>query len=182
MSGELTAKGGQRIVKGRIRPALRTAIRLIVEEGLTQADAAKRVGYNAVSLSVALRKPHVRAVVVAVKRAWLENETGKAWRTMADLANGATSEDVRHKSAKVFLDAAGELDGSASGGAKGPPALVQIVINSDPKQGQPIVQRLPGVIESQPTQGKRGDPSNFEPVGWDAGDLIEAQALPREGS
>ena len=167
MDRDLVTKDGKGIVRGRIRPALRTAIRLMVEDGMSQADAAKSVGYNQVSLSVALRKPHVKVVVEAVKRAWLGNETGKAWRTVADLANGAASEDVRLKAAKVFLDAAGELDGSNGEGRGKPAGLVQIVINHAPPGGQPIGQRLPGVIEAQPIQRIRHDPSNHDVVGHD---------------
>lgn len=134
-------------VKGRIRPALATAIRLLVEEGRTQAAAAQAVGMNPVSLSLALRKPHIIALRAAVKRAWLDNETSKAWLTMADLANNAASEDVRYKSAKVFLEAAGELDRGQGDGDKGPRSLVQINIQHPLTGDMSGVQSLPGVIE-----------------------------------
>jgi predicted DNA-binding protein (UPF0251 family) len=99
----------------RLRPALATAVRLMVEEALTVTDAAQRVEMAKESLTRALLRPHVIEARAAVKRAWLANETGKAWITMTHLANHAASEDVRHKAAKVILDAAGELDGSARG-------------------------------------------------------------------
>jgi hypothetical protein len=164
MSGELVTKGGQRVVKGRVSPALRTALTLIVEQGLTQGEAAQRVGMKGPSLTIALRKPHVRAAKEAVKRAWLASRTDKAWLTMAQLADGAASEDVRHKSAKVFLDAAGEL-GSVAAGDGGPRQLVQIVLHNALQAGQPIAHRLPGIIEQQAPQRMRPDPSNLIAVG-----------------
>ena len=104
-------KYGRPIAKGRIRPALLTAIRLIVEEGMTQADAARAVGYKAESLTSALRKPHVKAVVAGVKRAWLDSRTSRAWVNVARLADDAVSEDVKLKANRIFLEAAGELGG-----------------------------------------------------------------------
>jgi len=125
---EHAPKSEIKVPKGRIRPALATAIRLIVEDGYTQADAAKSVGMNAVSLSIALKKPHVVALRAAVKRAWLGSETDKAWVTVAHLASTASSEDVRLKAAKVFLEAAGEL-GGGDARISVPASLVQIVMH-----------------------------------------------------
>jgi hypothetical protein len=149
------ATAPQRPVKGRIRPALATAIRLIVEEGHTQADAAQAVGMNPVSLSLALKKPHVKALREAVKRAWLDNETGKAWLTVINLSNGAASEDVRLKAAKLLLEAAGELDGGRSDGDKGPKSLVQIVLHHPAEMT--TVGGLPGVIEIIRSPGRSTD-------------------------
>ena len=144
----------KRPVKGRIRPALDTAIRLIVEEGRTQADAAKAVGMNQVSLSLALRKPHVIALRAAVKRAWLDSKTDKAWVTLANLADNAASEDVRYKSAKLFLEAAGELDGGRDRGDAGPRSVVQILINHPQVVGEGMAAGQPGVIEIIRTGGR----------------------------
>lgn len=152
-----------RAIKGRIRPALITAIRLIVEKGYTQRDAAQAVGMNEVSLSLALHKPHVIEARSAVKRAWLGSATDKAWLTVVTLAETAASEDVRLKAAKTLLDASGELGASKT--PDGPRTLVQIVVNHAPATPQPIGHRLPGVIELQAVQGKRVDPSNSTPVG-----------------
>lgn len=132
-------------VKGRIRPALATAIRLIVEEGHTQADAAQAVGMNPVSLSLALKKPHVKALRDGVKRAWLDNKTGKAWLTVAALAENAASEDVRLKAAKLFLEAAGELE-RAGDRDTGPRSLVQIVMHH-PAELTTVGGNQSGVIE-----------------------------------
>ena len=168
MSGELVTKGGETIHKGRMRPALASAIRLIVEEGLSQCDAAQRVGLRQESLSKALHKPHVRAFKEGVKRAWLASRTEKAWHTMAQLADSSSSDDVRHKSAKVFLEAAGEL-GGGNGGDDGPRQLVQIVLHQALASAQPIAHRLPGVIEHEPAQRMRPDPSNMITVGRSSG-------------
>lgn len=142
--------------KGRIRPALSVAIKAIVHEGLTITDAAKRAGLQRESLSKALIKPHVVAYRSAVKRAWLDNETGKAWVRVAQLCNEATSEDVRLKAAKLILEAAGELerDDRDSGGARRP--AVQIVVNYPPES---VTTRagLPGVIELAPINVRLAD-------------------------
>ena len=145
----LVDKDGNAIRKGRIRPALMTALRLIVEEGLSQDAAAKRVGMKGPSLTVALHKPHVRAALAGVKRAWLESQTSKAWLTVANLAESAVSEDVRLKASRTFLDAAGELTPDDKGGA-GPRQLIQIITRSVQMGGQPLDQRLPGVVEALP--------------------------------
>lgn len=143
---EMQDRDGQPVRKGRISPALRTAIILIVHEALTVAEAAKRTGYKTESLAKALLKPHVRHEKERVKRAWLQSKTEQAWHTVADLASNAASEDVRLKAARTFLDAAGELTPDAKGQA-GPSQLIQIVTRAV-NLGQPLEQRMPGVIEA----------------------------------
>ena len=144
----MTDKYGRPIAKGRIRPALLTAIRLIVEEGLTQADAAKRVGYKQESLSSALRKPHVQVVVAGVKRAWLDSRTSRAWVNVAQLADGAVSEDVKLKANRIFLEAAGELGGDDRDASKRAQTLIQIVTDKVNIGQHPLSERLPGVVEA----------------------------------
>lgn len=155
------------LVKARapqIRPLLQDAVRLIVTEGLSQGDAARRVGMKPHSLYVALRKPHVRAFMTHVRDTWLESRTSKAWLNIAELADGACSEDVRLKANRTFLEAAGEL------GFKGKEAdgvartLVQIVVNSAPQQQQPTEGQLSGVIEAAPFQVLTHQPSDPKPV------------------
>lgn len=126
---ERTDKHGNDVAKGRIRPALRTAINLIVADGLTIAEAAKAVGYKAESLSKALLKPHVRTLRADVKRAWLSSQTERAWLTVANLADKAASEDVRLKAARTILEASGELTPRDGAGAA-PPQLIQIITRS----------------------------------------------------
>lgn len=159
---KLVTRSGQSIGKGRISPALRSALVLLVEQAITIGEAAQRTGYKRESLAKALIKPHVRAELGAVKRAWLANQTARSWVNTADLANTAASEEVRLKANRVFLDVSGELE--AKPDAK-PQNVVQIVINHAPVGPQPIGHRLPGVIELQAVQGKRVDPSNSTPVG-----------------
>jgi hypothetical protein len=142
----LVTREGETIRKGRISPALRTALTLIVHEGLTVNEAAKRTGYQGESLAKALLKPHVRAFKADVKRAWLASRTEKAWLTVAELADNSASDDIRLKASKLFLDAAGELTPDDKGGA-GPRQLIQIITRSVQMAGQPLGQRLPGVVE-----------------------------------
>lgn len=82
---------------------------------------------QAKSLYAALAKPHVRAEVTRLKRAWMDNQTGKAWQVVANLAQSAESLDVRLKAARTILEAAGELK-AVDRRPNGPPRqLVQIV-------------------------------------------------------
>ena len=148
MAEPLVTRSGEVIRKGRISPALRSALTLIVQEGITIPEAAKRTGYRYESLLLALRKPHVRAAKESVKRAWMESQVEKAWLTVAKLADESTSDDIRLKAAKTFLDAAGEL--TPDGGDKAGTArqLIQIVTNSVNLGQHPPSERLPGVIEA----------------------------------
>lgn len=159
---DLVARDGEPVRKGRVSPALRTAITLIVHEGLTVADAAKRTGYQTESLAKALIKPHVKAFRHDVKRAWLASKTERAWLTVADLAERGNSEDVRLKAAKVFIDA----DEAARNAM--PEAIrtqVQIIVNQAPNAGQLTDGQLSGVIEAQPWRAIEHDTSNSRPVG-----------------
>jgi len=162
---DLVAKDGTPVRKGRISPELRTAITLIVHEGLTVADAAKRTGYQTESLSKALIKPHVKAFRASVKRAWLDSKTERAWLNMARLADSACSEDVQYKSNKTFLEAAGELGGPASDPNATARTLVQIVINAAQNAGHLPAGQMSGVIEAEPYQPVEPHPSNLRTVG-----------------
>lgn len=161
---ELVNREGEAIRKGRISPALRTAITLIVSEGLTIADAALRTGYKAHSLTQALKKPHVRAYRASVKRAWLSSQTEQSWRTAADLVVNAASEDVRLKAARIFIDA--DLDAMrTTPGHAG--QLVQIVTQNVNMGAQLPHGQLSGVIEALPYQPFGHEASNSQPVGRD---------------
>lgn len=166
----LVGKDGKKVRRKSVRPPVMAAIHLIVEEGISINDAAQRVGYNPISLGVALKKPHVLAAKAAVKRAWLASETDKAWLTVTSLAQSAGSEDVRLKASKVLLEASGEL-GSQDAERKGPASLVQINIAHQPAIGaQPSPHQLPGVIEWQAPLRVGGNTSNSVVVGRDDGE------------
>lgn len=135
-------------LKGQIRPPLRAAIDAIVTKGLSISDAARSVGYTPHSLQVALKKPHVILYHTAVKRAWLESRTSKAWVNVAELADTAASEDVRLKANRIFLEAAGELGGKDDESGSKARTLINIVLGAAPQGGQSINSRLPGVIEA----------------------------------
>ena len=158
---DLLGKDGKPVVKGRIRPALDTAIRLIEEQGFTIADAAKSVGYRTHSLVQALHKPHVRAFRAHVKRAWRESESSYAWYTMTRLARDAASEDVKFKSAKFLI----EMDEAANNRMpEQARQLVQIVTNTVQIGQQPTEGQLSGVIEAAPFQLVKQQPSDSQPV------------------
>lgn len=158
----LVNRDGEEIRKGRISPALRTAITLIVSEGLTVADAAVRTGYKVHSLTQALKKPHVRAYRSSVKRAWLTSQTDQAWLTVSDLATRACSEDVRLKAAKVFIEADQAARNAMPEQAR---QLVQIVTQNVNLTGHLTASQMPGVIEAPAYQPLRPDASNYHPVG-----------------
>lgn len=161
---DLVARDGEPVRKGRVSPALRTAIVLIVHEGLTVADAAKRTGYQTESLSKALIKPHVKAFRLSVKRAWLASQTERAWLTVSDLAMQANSEDVRLKAAKVFIEADAAARNAMPEQAR---QLVQIVTQNVNMTGHLTSSQVPGVIESLPYTPLQPDASNSWPVGRD---------------
>jgi hypothetical protein len=146
---------------------LRTAITLIVHEGLTVADAAKRTGYATESLSKALIKPHVKAFRSSVKRAWLASQTERAWLTVSDLALQANSEDVRLKAAKVFIEADQAARNAMPEQAR---QLVQIVTQNVNLTGHLTASQMPGVIESPPYTPLPPYPSNSDAVGCDESD------------
>lgn len=158
----MVGKDGLPVTRGRIRPALDTAIRLIEEEGYTIADAAKAVGYRTHSLTQALHKPHVRAFRASVKHAWRQGQTAKAWLTVADLASSAMSEDVRLKAAKVFIDADEAARATMPDQAR---QLVQIVTQNVNIGRHLTSDQVPGVIEAKPYQPLIGNASNPDPVG-----------------
>jgi hypothetical protein len=155
------------LVKARapqIRPRLQDAVRLIVTEGLSQADAARRSGMTPHSLQVALKKPHVRAFMASVKDAWLESRTSKAWLNIAELADGACSEDVRLKANRTFLEAAGELGFKGKDAEGTARQLVQILVTGGHVSVQPTDNRLPGVVEAETFQLPSPQPSDSRPV------------------
>lgn len=141
---------------------MRTAITLIVHEGLTVNEAAKRTGYQWESLAKALLKPHVRAFKSDVKRAWLSSETERAYLVAARLARGAASEDVQLKAARLFIDMDQEARKAMPDQAR---QLVQIINHGTVHTGQLPSQQLSGVIEAQPYQPLTVLPSNSRPVG-----------------
>lgn len=167
----LVALDGSPVRKGRVSPALRTAIKLIVEEGLTVADAATRTGYKPASLAIALMKPHVKAFRADVKRAWLNSKTERAWLTVADLAEHGNSEDVRLKAAKVFIEADEAARAAMPEQAR---QLVQIVTQNVNLNAQLPHGQMRGVIEAKPYQPLGHDASNSDPVGRDESDDGEA--------
>lgn len=149
----------------QVRPALQEAIRLIVTEGLSKTDAAKRAGMTLHGLLAALKKPHVKAFAASVKDAWMDSRTSKAWLNVAELADGAMSEDVRLKANRVFLEAAGELGGDRGKGEQVARTLVQILVNSPQATAQLPHGQMSGVIEAPAFQLPSANPSNSHPVG-----------------
>jgi hypothetical protein len=147
---DLTPPDAPKERRGQVRPALRAAINLIVNDGLSLVDAAQRTGMKANSLSVALKKPHVKAWVEGVRRARMSSATFKAWHTVIDLMENAASEDVRHKAARSVLEHAGELGAGLNEKDQAPRQLIQIITDRVQIGQHPLSERLPGVTEAPP--------------------------------
>jgi hypothetical protein len=133
--------------KAQIRPGVEAALQLIVQRGLPFSEAAEAVGYRPESLAKALRKPHVLDRLADIKREWMSARTFKSWAAVAELADGAQSEDVRLKANRLVLEAAGELSGDRGRDAPKAQQLVQIILSHDGARG---VSVSGGVIESPP--------------------------------
>lgn len=92
-----------------MRPKLRHAVTLIVEEGRTQRDAAARAGLDERSLSRSLKIPHIAAYVEQQKAiAVLDADTLKASakrmaiRVGIGLLHDAKSEQVKARMVEFF--------------------------------------------------------------------------------
>ncbi|QTC90435.1 hypothetical protein [Brevundimonas goettingensis] len=151
MDGETTDIKAIKPRARQIRPPVEAAIQQIVTRGASIADAAHSVGMAKKSLAIALRKPWIVDRIADVRREWFASKTFEAWVGMAELASSAISEDVRHKSLKVFIERAGELLPPSDKGSSGHQA-VQIIINSSPdRTGVVITQpNSAGVFEAEP--------------------------------
>lgn len=158
----LVTKDGELIRKGRISPAVRTAVTLVVLEGLSIRDAAQRVKLRPESLEKALRKPHVKALKSDVMRAWRESKTERAWLTVADLAESGSSEDVRLKAARFMIEQDEAARAAMPAQAR---QVVQIITNTVQMGAQLPDGQMSGVIEAEAYQPLLPNPSNSDPVG-----------------
>jgi hypothetical protein len=151
-----TQKGSAAAPQGRVSKPIRKAIELIVKSGFTQRDAAKQAGIHEVSLSRALRKPHVQAVVEQEKTSLaLEADTLKASAkslaiiTGIELMERSKSEQIRARMVEFFAREATP---------NGSPASVNINVNSGgygyAKPGQQVVDITPSDDESEAKQGR----------------------------
>ena len=93
----------------RMRPALRMAVELIIELGISQRDASRRAGMNETVLGRALKKPHIAAYVEHQKAVFLTDMLKLKDRAKAiaiaqgiDLMHSAQSEAVRARMVELF--------------------------------------------------------------------------------
>ena len=101
----LTTESGRKV---RISRKLQHAIELIVREGRTQQDAAKAVGMTERGLSLALRKPHIKAYRSRVLEARINNYGELAIKTLADIMQDPKAPaGVRRGCAHDLMDLAG---------------------------------------------------------------------------
>lgn len=81
--------------QGRIRPALREAVRLMVEDALTRSQAAEKAGITDHALYCALRKAHVAGYRNELMEVLRTSEASRTIGRAAKLADNAESEHVR---------------------------------------------------------------------------------------
>lgn len=81
--------------KHRIKPALREAIRLMIWEALPRALAAQRAGMTDHGLYQALQRPHVQKLYNQEFTRLKDGSAVRAFINIVDLADNATSQDVR---------------------------------------------------------------------------------------
>ena len=81
----------------------------------------------------------------------MESKVLRAWVTVADLAEGAASEDCRLRSARTILEAAGELSPTETG-PRLPGTAIQIIIGTGPDRREVRLSdgQVSGVIEAEP--------------------------------
>lgn len=79
----------------------------------------------------------------------MESQTFKAWVGVAELADGAASEDTRLKALRTILEAAGELGPNRRDDGLRTATLVQIITHAGPERHQVTIQSG-GVIEAAP--------------------------------
>jgi hypothetical protein len=127
---QTVTKAPPALVKGikppRMRPALAQAVQLIVEQGTTQREAAKRAGMDESALGRALRRPPIAAYLeTAIAQFAIGADSLKARAKVLalhraiDLMHNAQSEAVQARMVELF-----------AGESKGPG--VNVVVNQAP--------------------------------------------------
>jgi len=89
----------KKVTKGRISTKLKAAIRNIVNNGVTQEEAALAVGIRRETVSRALQKPHVVAYKDELSTELLKLNALKGARKIGKLIDGANSERVQMEAA-----------------------------------------------------------------------------------
>ena len=142
----------------RMRPRLRHAVALIVEEGRTQREAAGRAGMNETSLGRALQRPAIAAYIEQQKAlAVLDADKLKASakrmaiRVGIGLLHDAKSEQVRARMVEFF---AGEAK-------SGPSVAVQVNVDRGGYEFRRPGQRLVDIEPAPDAQS--GDAIAQEP-------------------
>ena len=133
----------------RMRPRLRHAVALIVEEGRTQREAAGRAGMNETSLGRALQRPAIAAYIEQQKAlAVLDADSLKASakrmaiRVGIGLLHDAKSEQVRARMVEFF---AGEAK-------TGPSVAVQVNVDRGGYEFRRPGQRLVDIAPATDVQ------------------------------
>lgn len=93
--------------KPRISARLRKAIEIMTLEGQPRYVAAQRAGMSDSAVYQALRRPHVRSLMRQMLDDMRENEAVRAYFRQVNLAETASSEDVRQKTNAWIAGCAG---------------------------------------------------------------------------
>jgi hypothetical protein len=139
----------------QIRAKLAKVLHRMAYEGLSQTEAAKREGMNAVSISRALKKPHVQEHLNAIKTKLIESAEGMAGAYKALALQHAAYLCINAKSEAVQARMVEFLAGEKSLGTQ-----VNIAINAD-RGGYEYVRPGSRVVEIEAEQfqevGKQGN-------------------------
>jgi len=101
---EFRGKDGRKL---RITKPVRTAIQLMVLEGLKRAEAAQKAGIREHTLYVAMTKPHVKKYQRALMDELRTSEGHRSYLKLTELRDLATSEHVQMESAKFVAGVSG---------------------------------------------------------------------------
>lgn len=128
-----------------ISPRIRNAVRLMVWEGITAAEAAARIGIKPEALAQSLGVPQVKALLVDELDVLKESKRPRSIHRIDQLAERAESEAVR-LNANKYLESKGSSD-------RGPVVNVQIN-NQQPGYVIAVDPRFANVpeLEQQPTR------------------------------
>lgn len=131
--------------KGRIAPAIRAAIKLRLEEGLTIKEASARAGISEAGWYLAMQRPHVAAAYEAAEVQFIQTVERRRKQYMArdievaaELMERGKSEQVRMRAVEFF-----------SREAPAPASPVTVNINAAGGYDYPRPDTLSGAIEGQ---------------------------------
>lgn len=136
-----------RSARNRVTGKLKTAIDLMVWQGLRHTEAAAKAGLAAVSIRAALRKPHVLQYLRAENAALRASVQSRDLHRLDDIADNSKNDMARVTAIKT-IERIADLAEQESGrpGAASPGVVIQIINAPEQK----IISRPETIIEQAP--------------------------------